>query len=166
MRKLKQFFSKIIVSYCNFTDHLFISRDESYHIWLGWKIIIWGFGALVLWACFAPIDKGVTAPGYVISDSNRKTIQSVSSGVVEEIYVREGESIEAGQLLVKLNEVNAQSQTNATKETIDGLVAQSNGLESAITQKRKQDQILLKQISGMRDLVDEGYLAKNKLSEI
>jgi protease secretion system membrane fusion protein len=166
MRKLKEFFSKLIEKYCNITDHLFISRDESYHIWLGWKIIIWGFGALVLWACFAPIDKGVTAPGYVISDSNRKTIQSVSSGVVEEIYVKEGESIEAGQLLVKLNEVNAQSQTNATKETIEGLVAQSNGLESAITQKRKQDQILLKQISGMRDLVDEGYLAKNKLSEI
>ena len=163
---IKKYFSIGVEKYCAWSDRYLISRDESNFAWLGWQVLIWGFGLLILWACFAPIDKGVSAPGFVITDSNRKTIQAVSSGVVEEIFVREGQTVKAGEVLIKLNQINAQSQSNATKETIDGLTAQADGLEQAITQKKKQDQILIKQLVGMRELVAEGYMARNKLNEI
>jgi len=164
--EIKKYFSIGVEKYCAWSDRFLISRDESHFAWLGWQVLIWGFGVLILWACFAPIDKGVSAPGFVITDTNRKTIQAVSAGVIEEIFVREGQSVKAGEVLIKLNQINAQSQSNATKETIDGLTAQADGLEQAIAQKKKQDQILVKQLVGMRELVAEGYVARNKVNEI
>jgi protease secretion system membrane fusion protein len=152
--------------YCKWSDSFFISRDESYFTWLGWQILLWGLGVFILWATLAPLDRGVTAPGFLITDTNRKTIQSVSAGVVERIEVREGQAVQVGQVLIRLNQINAQSQTNALRESINGLVAQAEFLEQAIHQKKKQENILKKQLSDTRDLVNDGYMAINKFNEI
>lgn len=74
-----------------------------------WALAI-GFGGFLLWAGLAPLDEGVPAPGTVIAEGNRKTIQHLSGGVVEAILVREGELVRAGQPLVRLNAKMAQSQ--------------------------------------------------------
>lgn len=147
-------------------DNIFISRDESYFAWLGWRILIFGFGGTILWAALAPLDKGVSASGYVMADTNRKSIQPAFNGIVDEILVREGDRVNAGQVLVKLNPVSAQAQSNATKESIKGLEAQVEGLKQSIAQKKKQSELLQQQLSGMRDLVREGYTPRNRLLEL
>lgn len=147
-------------------DQIFIARDESYFAWLGWRILIFGLGGAVLWAALAPLDKGVTASGYVIADSNRKSLQPAFNGIVEEILVREGDQVKAGQILLRLNPVSAQAQSNATKESIRALEAQTEGLKQSIFQKNKQSELLQQQLNGVRDLVKEGYAPRNRLLEL
>jgi protease secretion system membrane fusion protein len=141
-------------------------KDEKFYSWLGWQVIIWGIGGVFLWACYAPIDKGVSVPGVVIPENNRKTIQSAFAGIVDAIQVREGQSVKEGELLIKLNPTLAQANSNATKESIDGYKAQSKGLQESIAQKRHQIALFEKQIAGARELVRDGYLAANKLLEL
>ena len=166
MHKIEEWFKKLGASYARLSDRLLIGRDESYFAWLGMQILVWGFGALFLWACFAPLDKGVSAPGYVITDSNRKAIQPAMNGIVDAILVREGQQVKAGEVLVRLNPINAQAQSNATRESIQGLEAQVKGLEQSIAQKKQQQRSMQEQLKSYKDLVGEGYLAKNRMLEL
>jgi protease secretion system membrane fusion protein len=166
LKTIERRISGLVEHYCVWSDGFFVARDESRFAWLGWQILLWGIGGFILWASLAPLDRGVTAPGFLIADSNRKTIQSVSAGVVDMIEVREGQAVKAGQVLIRLNQINAQAQTNALRESIEGLTAQVEHLEQAISQKKKQEAILKQQLSNTRDLVNEGYMAKNKFHEI
>lgn len=157
---------KLADAYAEWHDLRTGQRDENYYSWLGWQVLIWGLGGSLLWATFAPMDKGVSVPGYVITDSNRKTIQPAFAGIVDEILVKEGQAVKAGEVLVRLNPINAQSQTNATREIIDGLSAQVKGLEMAVVQKKQQSALMEKQLIGLRELLSEGYMARNKVLEL
>jgi protease secretion system membrane fusion protein len=55
------------------------------------------------WAATAPLDEAIAAPGTVIVSDYRKSVQSPAQGVVAELRVREGDTVEAGQLLVRLD---------------------------------------------------------------
>ena len=81
-----------------------------------------GLAALV-WAGLAPLDQGVPANGVVVVEGNRKTIQHPRGGVIEAILVREGDTVQAGQPLVRLNEAQAQSQQGSIESQLIGLTA-------------------------------------------
>lgn len=134
-------------------------RDAHFYTRIGWRVLIWGFGGFILWACFAPIDRGVTASGWVIADGQRKVVQSTGSGLIEEIYVREGDQVKAGQLLVKLNEVNAAAGLGITQETVSGLESQISSLQNSIAQRKTQ-------LSNMESLAKEGYVPRNRVLEL
>lgn len=69
-----------------------------------------GFFALFLaWATLAPIDAGVTVPGTVSVLGNRKQVQHPSGGVVQEILVKEGAKVTAGDVLVRINPLKSQA---------------------------------------------------------
>ena len=59
-----------------------------------------GFGG---WAALAPLSSAAVAPGAVKVESNRKTVQHLEGGIIEELRVREGDVVEAGQVLVRLD---------------------------------------------------------------
>ena len=158
--------TKLSEGYVEWHDLRTGKKDEKYFSWLGWQILIWGFGGALLWAFLAPIEKGVSASGYVITDSNRKAIQPAFSGVVDDIMVKEGQTVKAGEVLIKLNPINAKAQANATKESIDGLDAQVKGLSQAIAQKKQQSALLERQLVSLRELAADGYMAKNKVLEL
>lgn len=73
-------------------------------------LLVLGFGGFMLWAALAPLDAGVSSPGLVKVANNRKTIQHLTGGKVDEILVREGEIVRAGQVLIKLNPVQTAAQ--------------------------------------------------------
>lgn len=141
-------------------------KDETYYMRMGWRIMLIGFGGFVLWAVFAPLDKGVVAPGFVITEGQRKTVQNAIGGVIEEILVKDGEQVKAGQLLIRMNDLQATAQTQATRETIEGLKGQIAGLEGSIASKELQIKLIREQVSGLRDLAKEGYVARNRVLEI
>lgn len=92
----------------------FPNVDYRREMWLGLWILLFGFGGFLLWAIMAPLDGGVPAPGVMAVESTRKTIDHPAGGIIDEILVREGQSVEAGQELIVLNEVQARSSLNAT----------------------------------------------------
>lgn len=69
----------------------------------GLAVLLLGFGGFVGWAAFAPLDAGVPADATVQVSGHRKAVQHLEGGIVDEILVREGEVVEEGQVLVRLN---------------------------------------------------------------
>lgn len=61
------------------------------------------FCAGLLWAVFGRVDIVVSAPGRVVPNGQVKVVQAPEAGTVARIHVREGERVEAGQLLISLD---------------------------------------------------------------
>ncbi|NNG22931.1 HlyD family type I secretion periplasmic adaptor subunit [Telluria aromaticivorans] len=92
-----------------------VNTDASSYSRLGWIIVLFGVGGFLLWALLAPLDKGVPLSGTVAKESNRQAVQHQSGGTVQELLVRNGDVVKAGQVLVRMNSVMAQSGVQATE---------------------------------------------------
>ncbi len=82
---------------------------------IGWLVVLIGFGGFLLWALFAPLDKGVPLSGTVATESNRQAVQHQAGGTVQELLVRDGDVVKKGQVLVRMNPIMAQSAFEATE---------------------------------------------------
>jgi protease secretion system membrane fusion protein len=92
-----------------------VKTDESVHSRLGWWIVLVGVGGFLLWAFLAPLDKGVPLSGTVTVDTNRKAVQHRTGGIIDQIYIKEGDHVKAGQVLVRMNDVQINAQTEITR---------------------------------------------------
>ena len=81
----------------------------------GWWLLAIGFGGFITWALLAPLDAGVSAPGSVVVTGNRKAVQSLAPGKIAEIRAKDGDTVTAGQLLVRLDNTQSRSQLDITK---------------------------------------------------
>ncbi len=79
-----------------------LDGDPRKFIIAGLAVIAIFFGGLGLWAAFFPFSGAVIAPGVVKVSQERKVIQHLEGGIVDEILVREGSTVKAGDLLVRL----------------------------------------------------------------
>lgn len=207
-----------------------VDTDPRKYSRFGWLVIAIGFGGFMLWATTAPLDRGVPMPGTVVAEGNRKAVQHLTGGTVQDILVKDGDKVRQGQVLVRMNNVLAssnvestraqfisawataarlqaegagaksivlpaalasykddplttdamtlqnqlftsrrislESELNAVDENIAGLRMQIKGLEEARASKREQAEFLKEQLSGMRDLAKDGYIARNRLLDL
>lgn len=67
-------------------------------------------GALLLWACFAKLDVIATAQGRLVPLSFTKVVQPAEPGVVQDILVKDGQAVKAGDVLLRLDARLAQSE--------------------------------------------------------
>src|SRR3954471_3163033 len=86
-----------------------VDTDARVYSRLGWLVVLAGVGGFFLWALFAPLDKGVPLSGTVAKESNRKAVQYLQSGTIEKILVKDGDVVKAGQVLVRMNPIQAKS---------------------------------------------------------
>ena len=70
----------------------------------GVAIIVVFLGTLSAWSMLAPLEGAVVAPGVISVDTNIKTVQHLEGGIVEEILVREGDRVGAGDILFRLQD--------------------------------------------------------------
>lgn len=94
---------------------LTVNTDAGAYSKLGWIIVVLGFGGFLLWALLAPLDKGVPLPGTVTKQSHRQAVQHQNGGTVQDILVRDGDRVKAGQTLVRMNPVMAKSAADITR---------------------------------------------------
>lgn len=73
-------------------------------ILLGWAL---GFG---VWSTHAPIDGAVVAPGTFVATGQNKQIQHLEGGIIREIMVSEGDLVEPGQLLLRLDDTASRAK--------------------------------------------------------
>lgn len=76
----------------------------------GMFILFFFFGVLGIWAFFSEISGAVVGQGKIKVESERKSIQHLEGGIVEDILVRQGDAVTAGQILIVLES----SQVNAS----------------------------------------------------
>ena len=81
------------------------------------------FGGLILWGLLAPLSSAAVAPGVVIVDSNRKTVQHLEGGIIREIKVGNGDAVSAGQVLIRLDDAQAAATFNQIRGQLDALEA-------------------------------------------
>ncbi len=79
-------------------------RDTASASSLGVSAIILAFGVLALWGLLAPLSGAVIAVGKFIASGQNKIVQHLEGGIVREILVAEGDLVEAGEVMVRLDE--------------------------------------------------------------
>ena len=211
-------------------DNSPLEVDTNSPIRLGMKVLGIGFGGFLLWAAFAPLDEGVPSSGSVSIDTKRKVIQHLSGGIIKEVYVKEGQQVNAGDVLVTIdntmtkaryeeirqryigdraleNRLQAEqagqklisfhedliklkddplvqqhmrnqemlllsrrgslsAELQGIEEAINGQQAQIDGLGLIIESRNAQLNLLNEQLSGIRDLVQEGYAPKSQQRDL
>lgn len=78
--------------------------------WSAFRPLLWGFFTLALlvggvgaWAVFTTLSGAIIAPGHIEVSQNRQVVQHPDGGVVQEILVREGAPVVAGDVLMRLD---------------------------------------------------------------
>ncbi len=75
------------------------------------------------WAIFVPLAGAVVVPGNLVVQSNVKTIQHPTGGVVAEIKVQNGSRVLGGDLLVRLDATQAQASQQMVSKQVDEMRA-------------------------------------------
>ncbi|AZF24341.1 HlyD family type I secretion periplasmic adaptor subunit [Pseudomonas sp. R2-60-08W] len=79
-----------------------------------WAIIAF-FLFLVVWAGFSEIDEVTRGDGKAIPSSKLQKIQNLEGGIVAELYVKEGQIVEAGAPLIRLDDTRFVSNAGETE---------------------------------------------------
>lgn len=82
---------------------------------LGVAILILAIGGFGSWSVFANLAVSVVAPGSVSVESFTKTVQHLEGGIVNSIQVEDGDHVEAGDVLMVLDDTQARSQLQVTR---------------------------------------------------
>lgn len=80
------------------------------------------FGAGV-WASTAPLASAVTAPGTVTLEGKRRSIQHLEGGIIKSLHVREGQEVHAGDVLITLDETQANAAVVRLRTQLDTQLA-------------------------------------------
>ncbi|MBQ0824647.1 HlyD family type I secretion periplasmic adaptor subunit [Microvirga sp. HBU67558] len=104
----------------------------------GLATIFLGLGGLTTWAFSAHLDSAAIAAATVVVDSKRKTISHLEGGILKTLLVREGEIVQAGQPLLRLDDTRAKAE-------LEQLRSRRIGLEARLVRLRAEQ-------SGLDDL--------------
>lgn len=97
---------------------------------LGLVLILLFFGIGGVWAATAPLASAVIAAGLVSPEGSRQTVQHLEGGIIREIRVTEGDRVMAGDVLVVLQDVSAQSEVGTALTRLRALAAREARLEA------------------------------------
>ncbi|MEG2005313.1 MAG: biotin/lipoyl-binding protein, partial [Bilophila sp.] len=166
-------------------DHREGIEDPHRIIRQGLVVIFLFFGVLGMWATFSEISGAVVGQGKVKIETERKTIQHLEGGIVDEILVREGDTVRAGQPLLLLESIQVDASVDMLRKQLTALLASqarytaekdiktaivwSDELMSLVEQTRSDDVIANEQkiFSSRRDALDgQVSLLKSQIGQL
>ena len=100
----------------------------------GARIVVWlsvaSVGVLLLWSAFASLDEVTRGEGKVIPSRQIQVLQSLDGGIVSEILAREGQTVRAGDLLLKVDPTRMVSSLRENQSQYLALLAKSARLRA------------------------------------
>lgn len=78
---------------------------------------------LIVWSLWAELDQVSRAPGQVIPSGRVQLVQSNEGGVITDILVREGDIVEEGELLVRLDDVSIRAAVDEARGKVASLMS-------------------------------------------
>jgi HlyD family secretion protein len=90
-------------------------------------ILLVGLGG---WAALADISGAVIASGIVVVESNDKKVQHPTGGIVGELLVKEGDRVNVGDVLVRLDETLTRANLAIVSKALDELTSRKARLEA------------------------------------
>ena len=90
---------------------------------------------LLVWSAFAGIDTVTRGTGKVIPSSQVQIIGSQDGGVVQQIFVSEGEFVERGQVLLQLDRTRSQASLGENMAELQGLEIRAMRLDALVSDR-------------------------------
>ena len=109
-----------------------VERQERWMRIGGMIALLFLFGGIGLWSVLAPLDSAAMGPGVVVLENYRKTVQHLEGGIVNKVHVREGQMVQAGEVLISLEDV----QPRAQMELVNGQLLMAMAREARLTAQR------------------------------
>lgn len=104
-------------------------------LWMIFGTLLLVLVPFLIWSSYAHLDQISHAPGQVIAAAKTQEIQSAIDGVVEKIYVREGQQVNKGEHLVILEQSQAQAAYDDSKAKVAALQATLARLKAEVYEK-------------------------------
>jgi len=96
---------------------------------VSWSVM--GFVALFFaWSIFARFDEVAVATGEIVPQGKIKTIQHLEGGMIEELFVQDGDIVRADSALVQINLGQLASSREELRIRLDGLLLAKARLEA------------------------------------
>jgi len=100
----------------------------------GARIVIWlsvaSLFILLLWSAFAVLDEVTRGEGKVIPSRQIQILQSMDGGIISEILAREGQTVKAGDLLLKVDPTRMVSSLRENQSQYLALLAKAARLRA------------------------------------
>ena len=112
----------------------FFTTDEdlplSSHLLLFFVLGFWII--FFFWASFAKLDEVTRGDGTVIPSSEIQKISSLEGGIVEEFFIKKGDEVKKGQILVRLSDIAASSDLGSNEARYLGLLSTVTRLQAEV----------------------------------
>lgn len=142
-----------------------VERSLRTHTWSGFAIAAVLAGGIGTWAATTEISGAIVASGLLVVESSVKKIQHPSGGVVGELLVQEGDHVEKGEVLVRLDATQTRANLSIVERSIDELTAREARLDAervgasklelpALLTMRTSDQVVAKLLAGEAKLFE------------
>jgi HlyD family secretion protein/epimerase transport system membrane fusion protein len=95
---------------------------------LGVNIIVLFLVTFFVFAGLVPLSGGAMAPGIISPDGSRKVVQHLEGGIIQELRVKDGDQVKAGQVLVVLDSTQQSANYEALKSELVTLRAKKSRL--------------------------------------
>jgi HlyD family secretion protein len=93
--------------------------DWRWYAAAGYLLILATFGIAGGWAAFARLDRAVISPGVIVAEGSRKTVQHLEGGIVQEVLVKEGQSVRAGEVLLRVDPLQSRASADLFRGQLD-----------------------------------------------
>ncbi|MEM8832995.1 MAG: HlyD family type I secretion periplasmic adaptor subunit [Pseudomonadota bacterium] len=90
------------------------------------------FSIMFFWASFAYIDEVTRGDGRVIPSSEIQKISSLEGGIIEEFFIKRGDEVKKGDILVRLSDIAAASDLGSNEARYLGLLATVTRLQAEV----------------------------------
>lgn len=88
-----------------------------------------------LWAGFAKLEETTRGEGKIIPSKEVQKLSSLEGGIIDEIKIKEGDEVKAGQVLVRMRDVAASSDLGSNEARYLGLLAAVTRLQAEVDGK-------------------------------
>ena len=109
-----------------------LARQGRFYSSVIWLTLI-GLLFFVVWAWWAVLDEVTVGTGKITPSSHAQVIDSLDGGIVNGLLVKEGDIVERGQLLARLDPTRFQSSYGEASSRVRTLRASSERLRSELT---------------------------------
>jgi HlyD family secretion protein len=90
--------------------HRGIRASAKWPVLAGLAIVFVCGGGFALWATLAPLSGAVVASGHFVATGQNKLVQHLEGGLLRQIHVREGELVEAGAVVARMDDTGARTK--------------------------------------------------------
>ncbi|MET4120907.1 HlyD family type I secretion membrane fusion protein [Bradyrhizobium sp. JR1.5] len=87
-----------------------VPLSAKWPIFTGLAILVVWLGCFGVWAAVAPLNSAVVASGTFVATGQNKLVQHFEGGIIREIAVKDGDLVEANQVLVRMDDTPANAK--------------------------------------------------------